>query len=148
MISTRYLLTGLLALTTYLISVMGIGRYSCSCSDSPSFALFGYKHKCPTQQHIEHHSHAEHKCICGAKLEPPKKSQEKSDPIKFFFLKADQLVGESVVFILVQLGDFHIAPKPYLESYYGFDRPFIKKFQALFRPIKIPLFKEYSQYLL
>lgn len=138
--------TALLAM--YVISLMGIGRYSCHCDHSSSIALWGISTKCSCTD-AEHHKDPGHSCpCCGKHLKSKEIRKDDCCKVIFYILNTDQdhsgggfqIVQDLFITIMPVLPDLiTVQPVP---------TPPIKTFQALFRRVTGSLYKKHQQLIL
>lgn len=142
-----YFIVASLSVSMYLISVMGVGRYSCNCDHSSEIAFLGIQTRCSCTNQPDH-QHADHKCICGAHLEAKESSRDDCCSVNYHFLKSDQN-SLHINFDFIQ-SDYQML-QPISTICLGvsmIQRPRIKNFQALFRSAPVPIFEKNRQLIL
>ena len=135
-------------LSMYVISLMGIGRYSCHCDHSSSIALWGISTKCSCTN-AEHHKDPGHCCpCCGKHLHSKEIRKDDCCKVKFHILNTDQ-DQSSVDFQIMPDSFISILPMfPDVLTIQPVSIPLIKTFQALFRRVTGPLYKKHQQLIL
>lgn len=131
-------------LSMYLLSVIGVGRYSCHCDHAAQITLFGIVTSCGCTDE-DHTCHADHKCICGAKLEARKTKKDDCCAVSYIFLKADQVVQDLSFDIIINASD--VLMPQFARDLYSLEaeKPYIKNFHALFRHWRQHLYQKNNQ---
>jgi len=147
-LKVAYNILSISILSVYLVSLMGIGRYSCGCEHSSSICLFGIHSECNC--HNNHHVKTQKffRCVCGAILTVKEPEQKDCCKVNYYFLKDEQNIAN---ILFVTADSFSPALKPltvFKISEYKVERPIIKSFQALFQRVTGSLFKKFSQFIL
>ncbi len=90
MINTVKILLSILLQTVYLLSIAGLGRYSCHCKHSSQITFLGVSTECTCtrQDHFEDPGHC---CpCCGEHLITQSLKKDDCCSVKFYFLDTDQ----------------------------------------------------------
>ncbi|MEN6618739.1 MAG: hypothetical protein ABFC28_04480 [Rikenellaceae bacterium] len=137
----------LIVLSIYLISIIGIGRYSCHCDHASKISVLGIKSKCSCVEEV-HKDDPGHHCVCGAHLETKEPRRDDCCSLKYFLLSTDQESHNGSYTILINDSPV-IQP---LEMQKGcllsVIPPKIKTFQALFHRVTDSLFEKNVQLIL
>lgn len=147
MVSVRNILFAFPIVAIYLLSVIGVGRYSCHCEHSSQIAFFGIVTKCGCTHQVNH-DHKDYKCVCGGELETKHHKNDDCCAVNYNFLKADQSIQDVSLAVILASSTLLL---PQTDSFVGislFERPLIKNYHALFRHWGVPIFKKNSQLLL
>lgn len=135
------------SVSIYLLTLMGVGRYSCNCDHASQIAVLGIHTQCSCTDQ-PHHEHHDHKCICGAHLEAQESQRDDCCSVSYYFLDSDQnILHTSFDFIQT---DYQVL-QPISTICLGvsmIQRPRIKNYQALFRSASVPIFEKNRQLIL
>lgn len=147
MASIKYTLFTIPVIAVYLLSVIGVGTYSCNCKHSSQIALFGIVTKCDCT-HENCHTQIHHKCICGGDLIAKQHKKDDCCKIKFKFLKSDQLAQDQSKDLLFLSSTLLLPQSNLFVGISLLKRPLIKNFHALFRCWEVHILEKNSQLLL
>ncbi len=137
-----------LILGVYLISIMGLGRYSCGCSASGKLVFWGIVSYCECVKKIAAEDSHKYTCVCGNTLTVKKRVKHDCCPIKFYFIEEDHNVA-TTLFVLATMSVPPIKPlSMYLVQDFQVNLPIIKDFQSLFHWRKGALFIKNGQFKL
>jgi len=144
MASVKNIVVLSVALSMYLVSVIGVGRYSCHCDHAAQVSFFGIVSKCGCIEEDQHCS-AHHKCICGARLEAQKTKKDDCCAVEYKFLKADHFIQDMSFDVVVNVSEILLYDFTPVKEILFIDRPLIKNFHALFRHCGVLIFEKNRQ---
>ena len=133
----------------YLVTIMGIGRYSCFCSHSSHLIFWGISSKCSCTQ-PDHPCDDPKNCCpcCGRHLISHSVKKNDCCRVKYNFLRIDQ--SQSTVNLLSDIKSTleAIIPVQRIITAKWVTTDLIKNFQALFRSVTDHLYEKHGQLIL
>ncbi|MFA6334626.1 MAG: hypothetical protein WCX48_03605 [Bacteroidales bacterium] len=147
---TKGTIFSLIVLSAYLISTIGVGRYSCFCDHASKITFFGISSECTCVEEI-HKKDPNHHCpCCGAHLISKEPNMNDCCSLKYFFLDSDQdSYTDSYSYTISVSNSLVIKPVEFLNAFtQPVITPKIKTFQALFHQVTESLFEKYLQLIL
>jgi len=134
--------------TLYLVSILGVGRYSCFCDHSSEVSIAGISTECSCTLE-EHQPDPEHHCPhCGTKLEIQTVSRAECCSLKYYILDTDQNTFTDSFKAFISSHLLLLMADQEIPLDYSLISTRIKTFQALFYLDTGPLFIKFRQLIL
>jgi hypothetical protein len=146
-VGTKGTLFSVFALSIYLTTIIGVGRYSCHCDHASQISILGIKTECSCVKEI-HKKDPNHHCVCGAHLETKQPKKDDCCSLKYFVLNTDHYSANGSFSILIDYSPAVIPPDVQRTFLLSVVPPKIKTFQALFHRGRESLFEKNQQLIL